>query len=122
MSENLEMVEIAEEKNAPAKPRWVKMKLDEMEKLVVDLGKQGESPAKIGLILRDKYGVPKAKVIGKKITAILDENGISYEGEKERLDKKVGELSKHLTNNKGDHSASRALTRRLWDVYHINNA
>ena len=46
---------------------WTKMKQDEVEKIIVDLGKQGEKPAKIGMILRDKYGVPKTKIYGKKI-------------------------------------------------------
>jgi len=103
------------------KPSWVKMKPAELEGIVLDLAKNGESPAKIGLILRDKHGIPKAKLLGKRVVQILKENGIEYEKDKDVVDKKVSTLKLHIGKNRHDYSASRALTKRLWDIYHINN-
>ncbi|MFH1290270.1 MAG: hypothetical protein ABIH92_02565 [Nanoarchaeota archaeon] len=102
------------------KPSWIKMEPVELEKIVVDLAKKGESPAKIGLILRDKYGVPKAKVFGKKVTQILKGKEVKYESDKDVVDKKVGTLKGHISRNRHDYAASRALTKRLWDIYRIN--
>jgi small subunit ribosomal protein S15 len=114
---------VVEEKKAKtAKPTWVKMKSEELTKLVVDLAKKGESPAKIGLILRDQYGVPKSKLFGKRITQILDEAGVKYIIEKDRVDGKVSNLKRHLEKNKHDYGASRALTKKLWDIYHLERA
>ena len=119
-----EMAEKSEEKKEvkvkSSKPSWVKMKPAELEKIVVELAKKGESPAKIGLILRDKYGIPRSKLLGKKVTHILKEKSVEHEGEKEVVDKKIGTLKTHINKNKHDYSASRALTKRLWDVYKIN--
>ena len=109
--------EVEEKKSA--RPSWVKMKPAELEKIVVELAKQGESPARIGLILRDKHGIPKAKLLGKKITQILKENGLEWKNDEEIINEKIGGLKSHIGKNKHDYSATRALTRRLWDVYHI---
>jgi small subunit ribosomal protein S15 len=110
--------EVAEEKKS-ARPSWVKMKPAELEKIVVDLAKKGESPARIGLILRDKYGVPKAKLLGKKITQILKENNLSWKNDEVVINEKISGLKSHTEKNKHDYSATRALTRRLWDLYHV---
>jgi len=102
------------------KHSWIKIKPEELKKIVVDLAKKGESPAKIGLILRDKYGVPKAKLLGKKIIQILKEADTKYRTDKDVVEAKVSKLKSHITKNKHDHPASRALTKRLWDIYHLN--
>lgn len=113
------MSEEENEEKKSGKPSWVKMKPAELEKIVVDLAKDGESPAKIGLILRDKYGIPKAKLLGKKVVQILKENGIDYKSEEKILDEKVSNLKEHIGKNKHDHSSTRALTKKLWDLYHV---
>ncbi|MEM2376962.1 MAG: 30S ribosomal protein S15, partial [Candidatus Korarchaeum sp.] len=57
---------------------WVPLKKEEIEELVVKLGRRGIPPSQIGMILRDEYGVPLVKRIsGKKITEILEENGVA---------------------------------------------
>jgi small subunit ribosomal protein S15 len=98
------------------KPEWVKMKPQELEKLIIELHKEGNSPAKIGLILRDKHGVPKAKLIGKKITKILDEQSLQYPKEKEIFTKQIENLKIHIEKNKHDNSAKKSLTKKLWIV------
>ena len=77
------------------------------------------TPAKIGLILRDKYGVPRTRIFGMRVVDILKENKVDYESDKKIVDKKVDKLKGHISKNKHDYSASRALTKRLWDVYKL---
>lgn len=104
-----------------ARPSWVKMKKDELEKIVVDLARDGKTPAQIGLILRDKYGVPKARLFGKKITHILGEREVEYKSEKEDIERRVENLKRHISENKKDYPASRALTKNLWVVHKARN-
>ena len=99
---------------------WVKIKPEELSKLVLELHKEGNSPAKIGLILRDKHGIPKSKLIGKKITQILDENEKEYSSDKQVLEKKISDLESHIKKNKHDYSAKRSLTKTLWAIKRQN--
>jgi small subunit ribosomal protein S15 len=98
------------------KTSWVKMKSEDHSKLVLDLHKEGYTPAKIGLILRDKHGVPKSKLVGKKVTKILKENKKEYKTDKKVLDEKINKLQDHIKKNKHDHSAKRSLTKTLWAI------
>ena len=41
-------------------PEWSNSNSDDVEKLVVELGKSGHSTAQIGTILRDQHAVPNA--------------------------------------------------------------
>ncbi len=104
----------SEGEKTKVKPGWIKMKPEEMEKIIVDLAKEGETPAKIGAILRDKYGVPNSKLFGKKITGVLREKKVKYKGEKDILDDKVGKLRSHILKHKHDYGASKSLTKKLW--------
>jgi len=108
-----------EEKKPDRKPSWIKMKPAEVEKLVVNLAKEGKSPAEIGLVLRDKHGIPKTKVFGKKICEILEEKEVEYKDEKFLVDGHVERLKKHIANNKHDHPASRSLSKKLWVVHKL---
>ena len=52
---------------------WMNYKAKEIELLVIKLAKEGNQTSKIGLILRDTYGIPDVKSITKKsISEILD--------------------------------------------------
>lgn len=95
----------------PEKPYWLKLDAKEVEELVVKLAKQGTDSAKIGLILRDSYGIPSVKVVtGKNIQKILREAGIeTHSLELSALQKKAKTLMKHLEKNKGDKTAKRGL-------------
>ena len=101
------------------KPSWVKIKPIELQEITIKLAKQGNSPAKVGLILRDKHGIPKAKLLGKKITQILKNAKVPYQTEKEIVDKKIDKLKNHITKNKHDYPASRSLTKQLWNLHHL---
>jgi small subunit ribosomal protein S15 len=51
---------------------WTPLKKKEIETLIVELAKQRNSSAKIGTILRDKYGVPDVRTAtGKSVAQIM---------------------------------------------------
>ncbi|MBD3388600.1 MAG: 30S ribosomal protein S15 [Candidatus Altiarchaeales archaeon] len=59
-------------------PEWVGYTKDEVEEIIVKLSKDGHSPSKIGLILRDQYGIPDVRpLLGSKLTKVLAKNGIA---------------------------------------------
>jgi small subunit ribosomal protein S13e len=101
-------------KEDKGKPNWIKMKHEDVEKLIVELAQKGEDPAKIGLVLRDSHGVPKTKLFGKKITQVLVAKKVPFNDEKKLAEKEIEKLRGHVGKNKHDHSASRALTKKLW--------
>ena len=110
---------MAEEAKEVKKLDWMKMKPAELEKIVVELYKQGEQTAKIGLILRDKYGIPKAKLLGRKIKKILIEAKVPLRPEKETAQKKIDILNKHIEKNKHDQPARKKLAKQLWAIKKI---
>jgi small subunit ribosomal protein S15 len=76
-----------------------------IEKIIVDLRKEGVSSAKIGLVLRDRYGVPDVKLVtGKRIGEIIKEKGLEGEIPEDlrNLILKALGLRKHLALNKND--------------------
>lgn len=93
-------------------PSWITYKPKEIEALVIKLGKQDMASAKIGVILRDSYGIPDVKTITKKkISQILKEN---------KLQKNLPEdmtalvyrhiaLMKHNESNNHDKTAKRGM-------------
>ncbi|MGB9707921.1 MAG: 30S ribosomal protein S15 [Candidatus Pacearchaeota archaeon] len=93
------------------KPYWLKMSTKEVEKLIVKLAKEGMDSAKIGLVLRDNYGIPSVKAVtGKKIQKILQENAVNIQPlELVALKKKAKTLEKHFEKNKKDMTAKRGL-------------
>ncbi|MEK6855316.1 MAG: hypothetical protein AABX73_03790 [Nanoarchaeota archaeon] len=99
------------------KPSWIKIKPAELEKVVLELAKRGETPAKIGLLLRDKHGVPSVKLFGKRITKIIKSNDVKYKSEKDILDGHIGKLKNHISKNKHDYTASRSLSKKLWVLH-----
>jgi ribosomal protein S15P/S13E len=89
------------------KIEWSKMKPSEVEAIIVEEGKKGLSPEKIGLVLRDKHAVPKAKAFGLKIRKVLQKNNLKVLGEEERLTAKIEKLNNHNKNHKHDYMPKR---------------
>ena len=103
-------------------PDWVSMSAKEVEELVVSLYKQGESQAKIGLMLRDQHGVPSIKLVtGKKINDILKDNEVAskYPEDLISLIRRAMQLRNHLTENKKDLSGKAGLQRIESKIYRI---
>ena len=90
------------------KPTWVKMKEPELKKLILELSEKN-SPSKIGLILRDQYGIPTTKVFGKKLKAYMKELGIEKNEDLESAEKKVDKMKEHLKSNITDRNAKHKL-------------
>ncbi len=87
------------------KYKWVPYKPEEVEQLVVRLAKEGYTPSKIGLILRDQYGIPDVRAItGKSILQILEEHGVAPEIPEDLLYliKKYWRVKKHLEVHRKD--------------------
>ena len=86
-------------------PAWSNMDAKAITKVILDLRKEGASSSKIGLVLRDRSGVPDVKLaLGKRIGDILKENKVASEIPEDLRDlmiKALG-LRKHLGENKKD--------------------
>ena len=86
-------------------PAWSNSDPAAITKIILDLRKEGASSAKIGLVLRDRYGVPDVKLAtGKRVGTILRENKVASEIPEDLRDlmiKALG-LRKHLSENKRD--------------------
>lgn len=94
-------------------PSWIRYGAKEIEMLIVKLAKEGNAPSKIGLILRDSYGIPLSKqVTGKKITKLLEEKNLLPKLPEDLLAliKRSIAIRKHLEKNHKDTTAARGLT------------
>ena len=110
-------------------PAWMPLTATEIEEQIVKMAKDGNNSAKIGLILRDQFGVPDVKLAtGKSITAIMKENNVmsSLPEDLSNLMRRAISLNVHLKNNRGDVANARGLQlieariRRLERYYKEN--
>jgi small subunit ribosomal protein S15 len=93
-------------------PTWAKYTSEEVESLIVKLAREGHNSSKIGVILRDQYGIPLTKPIaGKSITEIMKESGLAppIPEDLEVLLKRASRLTIHLDKNKKDKYNVRSL-------------
>ncbi len=106
--------------------QWVSYSPEEVEKLVVKLTKEGLQSAQIGLVLRDRYGIPSVRAAaGKTVTQIMQANQIlpSLPEDLFNLLRKAVNLHAHLSKNKRDAHSKRGLEllesriRRLGKYY-----
>ncbi len=107
-------------------PKFVKLTPQEIENIIVELARKGEPPAKIGLILRDQYGIPSVRqILGKKLCEVLKENNLLPEIPEDLMNliRKALRIRKHLLQHKKDKRAKRSLQlteskiNRLIDYY-----
>ena len=120
-------------------PAWVPLNATEIEDIIVKLAKDGVISAKIGLVLRDQYGVPNVLrdqygvpnvklATGKTVTQIMNEKGVapSLPEDLSNLMRRAISLNVHLKDNRGDVSNKRGLNmieakiRRLERYYKRN--
>lgn len=76
------------------------------------LARDGCSTSKIGIILRDQYGVPSVKqVVGKSMVQILEAHGIKHELPEDimNLIKNAVALRRHLARNRMDFTSKHGL-------------
>lgn len=88
---------------SPAK--WVETSPEEVEKMIINLRKAGNSAAQIGVILRDQHGIPSVRNLCKKpVMQIIEEKTgkVAYPDDLLNLIKKAVNLRKHLDKHKSD--------------------
>ncbi|MEM2144538.1 MAG: 30S ribosomal protein S15 [Candidatus Jordarchaeaceae archaeon] len=98
-------------------PEWVTDK-------IIELGKAGQTPSTIGVILRDQYGVPLVKsILGKSITQVLAENGLapSMPEDLTNLIKRAVLMRKHLEENPKDLHSKRGLQQTEVKINRLSN-
>jgi len=107
-------------------PEWVPYNKQEVEELILKLAKEGNNPSRIGLLLRDQYGVPDVRpIMGMKLTAVLEKNemGLKLPEDLQNLINKSVALSSHINRHKKDNHNKRSLflmeskIRRLTKYY-----
>jgi small subunit ribosomal protein S15 len=93
-------------------PSWFKYTPEEVEGFVGKLAREGNSPSLIGVMLRDRQGVPLVKpVTGKSISEIARASG-QVPKVPEDLDfllRRADGLRKHLEKNRKDYPNKHAL-------------
>lgn len=108
-------------------PDWCDISKDELGKIILKLQDTGMTSSRIGLTLRDQYGVPSAKLIlGKNMNRYLKENGALPEMPEDltNLMRRALHIRRHLKANDKDVHNKRALQlieskiRRLVRYYH----
>jgi len=93
-------------------PEWVPLDPEEIEERIVKMAKEGMDSARIGMVLRDQYGVPSVKLaLGKKISDVIRENGLEPKLPEDlsSLMRKAINLNGHLNENRKDFSNKRNL-------------
>jgi len=104
-------------------PSWCRYTAEEVEALVVKLAKEGSAPSRIGLILRDQYGIPLVKtIVGKGIIEILKENGLGPAAPEDldALLRMAARLNAHLQKSKADTYNIRAIQVVESKIHHLS--
>lgn len=93
-------------------PAWCKYSPEEVEAFIIKLAKDENPPSKIGIILRDQYGIPLVKpIVGKSIKEVMESTGLKSELPEDlnNLIRKATALQRHLSKNKSDSVNKRSL-------------
>ena len=97
-------------------PKWSNTNKEEIENTIQQLGSNGTSSSKIGMILRDRYGVPDVTLVtGKKIVAIMKEKNVTLKVPEDihNIIINVLELNKHIIKNPKDVHNKRSLNNKI---------
>jgi len=106
--------------------QWVSYDTAEVERLVLKLRKEGLTNSKIGMVLRDQYGIPSIKESTKKtVKQILKENDASHDLPEDLLNllRRAVNLRNHMEKSKKDYTSKHGLQlleskiRRLGKYY-----
>jgi ribosomal protein S15P/S13E len=95
------------------KPVWLKYTESEVKEIILKIAEKNPemTSEKIGLILRDTYGIPKTKIFGFKIGDVLKEKNLYQDPDLKNISEKVVKLEKHLAKNKGDKKTGKSLIK-----------
>jgi len=104
-------------------PAWVATKPAEAKATILKLAKEGVSPSKIGLALRDDYGVPLAKpLLDKSIGQVLAEGKLAPKIPQDLQDliDRAARLKNHLEVHKGDRKNVHSLELVEAKIYRLS--
>jgi small subunit ribosomal protein S15 len=83
----------------------LKLSEEELKKIIEELKVKGCTNEKIGLILRDQYGIPTTRIYGKKLAWAT---GLRKDDLK-NLQKRLEQIREHYQKNKQDKMAKRKI-------------
>lgn len=89
------------------KPIWLKYTKEEIKAIILKLSNKELTAEKIGLILKDQYGIPNVKLYNLKIKEIMGDK--FSEPSIINLEKRMKRIIKHFSSNKQDKKAGRSL-------------
>jgi len=84
------------------KPVWLKYTEEEVKAIILKLADKGLTAEKIGLTLRDQYGIPKVRIYNLKISKVLKEKEKFEEPTNLNLKNKLEKIINHCKKNKQD--------------------
>jgi ribosomal protein S15P/S13E len=96
------------------KPIWLKYTEEEVRSIIAKIIEKEPSltAEKIGLVLRDNYGIPTTRIYGQKLNSIVQDIKKNKENpDLINLRTKVGNIRNHLEKNKSDNVCKRALIK-----------
>jgi len=96
-------------KNNEDKPDWVNYEKDEVEKLIKKLEKEGHNQSKIGIILRDQYGIPNVKKFNMRVSRIVEKKEVPED--MYNLMVRVVNLHGHMNKSKRDSTSKHGLEK-----------
>lgn len=86
-------------------PKWFAANPQEVKEEILKMVRAGVQPSKIGIILRDKYGIPTVKVaLGVSLSQFLKKEGVAQEYPEDLLSliRRAVKVSAHLKTSKKD--------------------
>jgi small subunit ribosomal protein S15 len=104
-------------------PSWITMGADEVKATILKLAKEGTSPSKIGVVLRDEYGVPLVRpVLGKTISKVLAEEkaGPKLPQDLQDLIDRALRVQNHLETHKADRKNVHSLELVEAKIYRLS--
>src|SRR3972149_6288165 len=93
------------------KPVWLKYTEQEVKDIILKIAERNPNitSEKIGLILRDTYGIPKTKIYRLKISDVLKEKNLYKNPDLKNLEEKILKIENHLEKHKKDKKTKRSL-------------
>jgi ribosomal protein S15P/S13E len=91
------------------KPLWLKYTQEEVKAIIIKLANKGLTAEKIGLVLRDQYGIPKISLLNLKMKKVLEEKEKYQEPNIINLKNQVNKIIEHTKRHNHDQVARRAL-------------
>ena len=97
---------------AKTSPKWLDVDKAEIEETILKMAKEGVPPSRIGLVLREKYGIPAAKqLLGMSLAAFLKKNNVAAEYPEDFLEliKRAVRMNRHLKTRRDVHNKTKYL-------------